>query len=35
MLDLVLQVSEVDEDSSINRDWTRNNGWKEDGDSCL
>ncbi|KAJ6967052.1 disease resistance protein [Populus alba x Populus x berolinensis] len=29
------KVSEVDEDSSINREWTRNKGWKEDGDSCL
>jgi len=29
------EVSEVAEDSSINREWTRNNGWKEDGDSCL
>ncbi|KAJ6967050.1 disease resistance protein [Populus alba x Populus x berolinensis] len=29
------EVSEIDEDSSINRDWTRNNGWKEYGDSCL
>jgi hypothetical protein len=24
-----LQVSEVAEDSSINREWTRNNGWKK------
>ncbi|KAJ6966774.1 hypothetical protein NC652_004357 [Populus alba x Populus x berolinensis] len=23
------EVSEVAEDSSINREWTRNNGWKE------
>ncbi|KAI9403445.1 hypothetical protein POPTR_001G422900v4 [Populus trichocarpa] len=29
------EVSEVDEDSSINREWNRYNGWKEDGDSCL
>nr|TKS14900.1 hypothetical protein D5086_0000038600 [Populus alba] len=29
------EVSEVAEDSSINREWTRDNGWKEDGDSCL
>ncbi|KAJ6950504.1 hypothetical protein NC651_004236 [Populus alba x Populus x berolinensis] len=28
-----LEVSEVAEDSSINREWTRDNGWKEDGDS--
>jgi len=24
-----LQVSEVAEDSSINREWTKNNGWKK------
>ncbi|KAL9366268.1 hypothetical protein Peur_037467 [Populus x canadensis] len=29
------EVPEVAEDSSINREWTRNMGWKEDGDSCL
>ncbi|KAL9403404.1 hypothetical protein Peur_000376 [Populus x canadensis] len=29
------EVPEVAEDSSINREWTRNKGWKEDGDSCL
>ncbi|KAI5605760.1 hypothetical protein BDE02_01G373200 [Populus trichocarpa] len=29
------EVPEVAEDSSINREWTRNKGWKEDGDLCL
>ncbi|KAI9403461.1 hypothetical protein POPTR_001G429890v4 [Populus trichocarpa] len=29
------EVPEVAEDSSINREWNRNMGWKEDGDSCL
>jgi hypothetical protein len=26
-----LQISQVAEDSSSNREWTRDNGWKEGG----
>jgi hypothetical protein len=28
-----LQISQVAEDSSSNREWTRDNGWKEGGNS--
>jgi hypothetical protein len=32
---IALQTSQVAEDSSSNREWTRDNGWKEDGQKMV